>query len=88
MIDDNIEPCPHCYNLVYKIDTTCQHCGQEIIRQHGMCVNKDDMAMAMTLINEGVNIYQTAEKFDVPHSVLIRDMDKARRLGFAAWDCD
>ncbi|WJZ69974.1 helix-turn-helix domain protein [Vibrio phage PVP-XSN] len=45
----------------------------------------EDIAIAMTLIHEGLSIQSVAEKLETEPVLLMREICKAEQLGFAAW---
>lgn len=51
-------------------------------------MSKDDVALAIQLMKDGFTVNATAEKLEVSPGVLARDVRKAERLGFEAWETD
>lgn len=45
----------------------------------------DDIALAMTLINEGLSILVIAQRLETDPVLLMREICKAEQLGFSAW---
>lgn len=45
----------------------------------------DDIATAMTLVNEGLSIRAVAEKLETEPVLLMQEICRAEQLGYSAW---
>lgn len=51
-----------------------------------MCLDIESMGLVMILQNEGIKLRDIADKFEVNYYAMRRDMKRARRLGYRAWE--
>jgi hypothetical protein len=45
----------------------------------------DDIAIAMTLVNEGLSIRVIAEKLETEPVLLMQEICRAEQMGYSAW---